>query len=103
MASDLKVISCGANVSFTNPTIFFGPTGERAGAYCAVIPDFIASCGMAYVFDHLMETGAEIADQAIFQDVSHVIEATLARAGKATRPPAWPSARSRWHCGSWYS
>ena len=66
MASDLKVISCGANVSFTNPTIFFGPTGERAGAYCAVIPDFIASCCMAYVFAHLMETGAEFADQAIF-------------------------------------
>lgn len=103
VTSGLEVISCGANASFTNPAIFFGPTGKWAGTYCTVIPDFIASCGMADVFAHLMETGTEITDQAIFQDVSHVIEVTLARAGRATRPPTWPSARSGWHCGIWYS
>ncbi len=79
VASGLEVISCGANVPFADPAIFFGPTGEWADAHCAVIPDFIANCGMARVFAYLMETGAEITDQAIFQDTSRVIEAALAR------------------------
>ncbi len=79
VAAGLEVISCGANVPFADPEIFFGPTGEWADAHAAVIPDFIANCGMARVFAYLMETGAEITDQAIFQDVSRVIEAALAR------------------------
>jgi len=79
VAAGLEVISCGANVPFADPAIFFGPTGEWADAHCAVIPDFIANCGMARVFAYLMETGAEITDQAIFQDTSRVIEAALAR------------------------
>jgi len=79
VAAGLEVISCGANVPFADPAIFFGPTGEWADAHCAVIPDFIANCGMARVFAYLMETGAEITDQAIFQDTSRVIAAALAR------------------------
>jgi glutamate dehydrogenase/leucine dehydrogenase len=79
VSGGLEVISCGANVPFADPAIFFGPTGEWADAHCAVIPDFIANCGMARVFAYLMETGAEITDQAIFQDTSRIIEAALAR------------------------
>ncbi len=79
VAAGLEVISCGANVPFADPEIFFGPTGEWADAHAAVIPDFIANCGMARVFAYLMETGAEITDQAIFQDVSRIIGAALAR------------------------
>ncbi len=79
LAGGLEVISCGANVPFADPEIFFGPNGEWADAHCAVIPDFIANCGMARVFAYLMETGAEITDEAIFQDVSRVIERALAR------------------------
>ena len=79
LASGLKVISCGANVPFADPEIFFGPTGEFADEHVAVIPDFIANCGMARVFAYLMETGAEITDQAIFADTSRIIGAALAR------------------------
>ena len=79
LAGGLKVISCGANVPFADPEIFFGPTGEFADEHVAVIPDFIANCGMARVFAYLMETGAEITDQAIFADTSRVIGAALAR------------------------
>ena len=75
----LEVISCGANVPFQDPEIFFGPTGEFADAQVSVIPDFIANCGMARVFAYLMESNAEITDQAIFQDTSRVIRAALAR------------------------
>jgi glutamate dehydrogenase/leucine dehydrogenase len=79
VSAGLEVISCGANVPFADPAIFFGPTGEWADAHCAVIPDFIANCGMARVFAYLMETGAEITDQAIFSDTSRIIKAALAR------------------------
>ncbi len=82
VAAGLEVISCGANVPFADPAIFFGPTGEWADAHCAVIPDFIANCGMARVFAYLMETGAEITDQAIFSDTSRIIEAALARTSR---------------------
>ena len=79
LAGGLKVISCGANVPFADPEIFFGPTGEFADQHTAVIPDFIANCGMARVFAYLMETGAEITDQAIFADTSRIIGAALER------------------------
>ena len=67
------------------------------------MPDFIANCGMARVFAYLMETGAEITDQAIFADTSRIIGAALERthARECTSPPASRSARSRWRCGSW--
>lgn len=79
VAGGLEVISCGANVPFQDPEIFFGPTGEFADAHTSVIPDFIANCGMARVFAYLMESNAEITDQAIFQDTSRVIRAALER------------------------
>ncbi|OGX81370.1 Glu/Leu/Phe/Val dehydrogenase dimerization domain-containing protein [Hymenobacter coccineus] len=94
VASGLEVISCGANVPFADPAIFFGPTGEWADAHCAVIPDFIANCGMARVFAYLMETGAEITDQAIFQDVSRIIEAALARTHRQSSAPTGLAQRS---------
>ena len=69
----LEVISCGANVPFADPEIFVGPTGLWADEEVAVIPDFIANCGMARVFAYLMSEGAEVTDQAIFADVSSTI------------------------------
>ncbi|RPD46115.1 amino acid dehydrogenase [Hymenobacter sediminis] len=87
VAGGLEVISCGANVPFQDPEIFFGPTGEFADAHTSVIPDFIANCGMARVFAYLMESNAEITDQAIFQDTSKIIRAALERTrhqGEAT-------------------
>lgn len=77
IASGLEVISCGANVPFQDPEIFFGPTGEFADQNIAVIPDFIANCGMARVFAYLMEDEVEITDQAIFQDISNIISQAL--------------------------
>ncbi|TGE15698.1 Glu/Leu/Phe/Val dehydrogenase dimerization domain-containing protein [Hymenobacter elongatus] len=79
VAGGLEVISCGANVPFADPEIFFGPTGEYADQHVSVIPDFIANCGMARVFAYLMETNAEITDQAIFGDTSRIIRRALER------------------------
>jgi len=46
----------------------------------AVIPDFIANCGMARVFANLMEKVVPMTDEAIFQDISQ----TIFRALRAT-------------------
>lgn len=79
VASGLEVISCGANVPFADSEIFFGPIGVWADEKVAVIPDFIANCGMARVFAYLMSDGAEVTDQAIFADVSDTIKKAMAR------------------------
>jgi glutamate dehydrogenase/leucine dehydrogenase len=81
LQSGLEVISCGANVPFADPEIFFGPTGVYADEHCAVIPDFIANCGMARVFAYLMEREVSLEDAHIFQDISD----TIFRALQATR------------------
>ncbi|WP_192347610.1 Glu/Leu/Phe/Val dehydrogenase dimerization domain-containing protein [Algoriphagus sp. Y33] len=75
--SGLEVISCGANVPFADPEIFFGPTGVWTDRRVSVIPDFIANCGMARVFAYLMSDNAEVTDMAIFTDVSKTIEKAL--------------------------
>lgn len=73
VGAGLEVISCGANVPFADPEIFVGPTGLWTDEQVAVIPDFIANCGMARVFAYLMSDGAEVTDQAIFANVSDTI------------------------------
>ncbi len=69
----LEVIACGANVPFADQEIFYGPVMEFADRRVAVIPDFIANCGMARVFAYLMQRNIEMSDDAIFSDVSNVI------------------------------
>jgi glutamate dehydrogenase/leucine dehydrogenase len=70
----LEVVSCGANVPFADPEIFFGPIADHVDNQVSVIPDFIANCGMARVFAYLMESGVEISDKAIFTDTSEIIK-----------------------------
>lgn len=76
-ANGLEVVSAGANVPFADQEIFYGPIAEHADGLAAVIPDFIANCGMARVFAYCMRPGAELTDKAIFQDVSDTIARAL--------------------------
>lgn len=73
----LEVIACGANVPFADKEIFFGSIMEHADNNVAVIPDFIANCGMARVFAYLMQRNIEMSDDAIFTDASEVIKNAL--------------------------
>lgn len=82
IASKLEVFSCGANVPFADPEIFFGPTGLYADQKFSVIPDFIANCGMARVFAHFMESEVSMDDQSIFDDISRTIRRALERTQK---------------------
>ncbi|WP_370291177.1 Glu/Leu/Phe/Val dehydrogenase dimerization domain-containing protein [Nocardioides sp.] len=77
VAGGLEVIACGANVPFADPEIFYGPTYELADANVAVVPDFIANCGMARTFTLLMEGIDEVSDEAILGDVSATIRTAL--------------------------
>ncbi len=75
----LELIASGANVPFADPEIFYGPIAQHADDRVAVIPDFIANCGMARVFAFCMQDHAQLTDQAIFTDVSRVIGEALGR------------------------
>ena len=56
---------------------------------------------MTRVFAYIMETGAEITDQAIFTDTSRVIGAALKRThAENAQLRVSPNAHSRWRCGS---
>ncbi|MFZ9968914.1 MAG: Glu/Leu/Phe/Val dehydrogenase dimerization domain-containing protein [Bacteroidia bacterium] len=69
----LNLVSCGANVPFADPEIFMGPIARSVDERIAVIPDFVANCGMARVFAYLMqdEPGMQAGD--IFDDVARTI------------------------------
>ena len=75
----IEVVSCGANVPFADKEIFMGPISQLADSQFAVIPDFIANCGMARVFGYLMKQDAEVTDTAIFKDVSSIIRTSIMR------------------------
>ncbi len=77
LAGGMEVIACGANVPFEDDGIFFGPTAKYVDEQISLIPDFIANCGMARVFAYFMRSGAEMTDEAIFNDVSHTIRQAL--------------------------
>jgi glutamate dehydrogenase/leucine dehydrogenase len=74
----LEVVSCGANVPFADSEIFMGPITVEVDKQVALIPDFIANCGMARVFAYLMSAKPSIQDEAIFKDVSDTIAQALA-------------------------
>jgi len=76
-AGGVEVISCGANVPFADQEIFYGPIGEWADGKFAVLPDFIANSGMARTFAYLMQSGISLDDEAIFGDVTEIIEQSL--------------------------
>jgi len=78
IAAGVSVISSGANVPFADDEIFYGAIAESADKRIAVIPDFIANCGMARVFAYLMSDGdVDMSDEAIFSDTSEIIRKAM--------------------------
>jgi len=82
IASGVEVFSCGANVPFADPEIFFGPTGLYADEKFSILPDFIANCGLARVFAYFMESEVAMDDAAVFGDISKVIKQALEKTKK---------------------
>jgi glutamate dehydrogenase/leucine dehydrogenase len=73
ITNGLELISCGANVPFADPEIFFGSIMEKVDQKITIIPDFIANCGMARVFAYCMQAESDLSDKAIFEDISNTI------------------------------
>jgi glutamate dehydrogenase/leucine dehydrogenase len=87
LAGKLEVLACGANVPFVDDGIFFGPTAIYTDERVALIPDFIANCGMARVFAYLMQPEATLTDEAIFGDTSRTIREALKEVRKINPTP----------------
>ncbi|MFT5639962.1 MAG: glutamate dehydrogenase/leucine dehydrogenase [Cyclobacteriaceae bacterium] len=81
IVNGLEVVSCGANVPFNDPQIFYGEIAEEVDNKVALLPDFIANCGMARAFAYFMdpENDTKITDDDIFQDISQTIEIALSK------------------------
>ncbi len=81
ISSGLEVVASGANVPFADDAIFYGPIAELTDKSVALIPDFIANCGMARVFAYLMSDGnVDMSDEAIFVDTSNTIRKAIVAA-----------------------
>ncbi len=90
----MEVISPGANVPFADEEIFMGPTSIHADNTLAVIPDFVANCGMARAFAYFMGSTGPLTDEAIFQDTSDTIEEALLQIQRRN-----PSGKGLWQTG----
>jgi len=69
----LNLVACGANVPFADPEIFMGPIARSVDERIAVLPDFVANCGMARVFAYLMQDDPGMQARDIFEDVAKTI------------------------------
>jgi glutamate dehydrogenase/leucine dehydrogenase len=69
----LNLVACGANVPFADPEIFMGPIARSVDERIAVLPDFVANCGMARVFAYLMQDDPGMSARDIFEDVALTI------------------------------
>ncbi|MFM7699958.1 MAG: amino acid dehydrogenase, partial [Bacteroidota bacterium] len=86
MDHGLELVSSGANVPFADPEIFMGTISKAVDNRIALIPDFVANCGMARVFGYLMQENIPVNARAIFKDV-----ATIVRDAVGSCMPAVPS------------
>lgn len=86
--SGVKVVACGANNPFA-----YKSTSKTLRAWVrdmlalqkvadkkfAIIPDFVANCGMARTFAYLMKAGSSTDEASILMDTASTIDAAMAR------------------------
>lgn len=73
----VRLIACGANTPFNDRALGEVSVQKAADRSFAIIPDFIANCGMARTFAYLMEDGAEVSERAIQDDVEQRIRGAV--------------------------
>jgi glutamate dehydrogenase (NAD(P)+) len=83
----VSLVACGANNPFDDDAPGDLAVQRRADRELAVLPDFIASCGMARTFAYLMDESARLEPAAVFADLGRTMRAAVARvlAGGAPR------------------
>jgi glutamate dehydrogenase/leucine dehydrogenase len=94
--SGVQVISCGANNPFA-----YKPASRTLQRWVrdmlqlqiatdkkfAVIPDFVANCGMARTFAHLMKAGSSTDEAAILMDTGKAIDQAMVKLLDGHRKP----------------
>ena len=75
----VQLIACGANTPFNDRALGEVTVQKAADASFAVIPDFLANCGMARTFAYLMKGGVEVSERAIQDDVERCIRGAVAK------------------------
>lgn len=73
----VQVIACGANTPFNDRALGEVTVQRLADQSFAVIPDFIANCGMARTFAYLMKGNVEVSERAIQNDVEACIRGAV--------------------------
>ena len=71
-----------------------GPISRYADHHMAVIPDFIANCGMARVFAYLMRKDADVGYIQIMMDVSEAIERAMLKVHQFNQKPVGISSKA---------
>ncbi len=64
-----------------------GRVTRAVDSQVALIPDFLANCGIARVYALLMEADRSLTDREIFEDVSETIRHALVRVRQECRTP----------------
>ncbi|MCC6753201.1 MAG: amino acid dehydrogenase [Saprospiraceae bacterium] len=80
----LQLIACGANVAFDEEELIFGSLTRKLDHQIAIIPDFIANCGVARLFSFLMGSELPVSEEAIFEDVGNTVRQAVLRIAKAS-------------------
>lgn len=92
----VKVVSCGANNPFAyKPSSRTLPHWVRdmitlqkeADKQFAIIPDFVANCGMARTFAYLMTAGSSTDEASILMDTGTAIDAAMVKLLDGHRKP----------------
>lgn len=78
-AAGVRVIACGANTPFADRERGECAVQQAADERFAIIPDFIANCGMARLFAYLMQEGAAIEEGAMKEDVRRTVREAMDR------------------------
>jgi glutamate dehydrogenase (NAD(P)+) len=86
-AAGVTVIACGANNPFDDPLLGDLPVQRRADADFAVLPDFVANCGMARTFAYLMSPAADLCPEAVLADAEATIRTAVDRILTGTEDP----------------
>jgi glutamate dehydrogenase/leucine dehydrogenase len=75
----VQLIACGANTPFNDRALGEVTVQRIADRHFAVIPDFLANCGMARTFAYLMKGGGEVSERAIQDDVESCVRGAVAK------------------------
>lgn len=75
----LELIACGANVAFDEEEIIYGGLSRELDSKVAILPDFIANCGVARLFSYLLTGEGPVDEKAIFKDTDQLISSAIQR------------------------